>query len=185
MEILAPLSGLIVALDDLPDQVFARRLAGDGVAIDPTSNEVLAPIGGRITQLHPAHHALAITGDSGVEILIHVGLDTVKLNGRGFTPLVALNARVERGEALLRFDADDIACQGYSLLTPVVVTSSAANFEHPRGLVEAGKTNLLRFDLRAAAAVPLDARTTALVSEPISIPNPEGLHARPAAVLAE
>src|SRR5690349_11970949 len=132
MEILAPLSGLIVALDDLSDQVFARKLVGDGVAIDPTSNEVLAPVDGRITQLHRAHHALAVTHDSGVEILIHVGLDTVKLEGRGFTPLVTLNQRVKCGQALLRFDADDIACQGYSLLTPVVVTSGVAGIEQAR-----------------------------------------------------
>ena len=185
-EILAPLSGLIVALDELPDDVFARRLVGDGVAIDPTSNEVLAPVGGRISQLHRAHHALAITDDSGVEILIHVGLDTVKLEGHGFTPLVALDQRFERGQALLRFDADDIACRGYSLLTPVVVTSGVASVEHACGLVEAGRTPLLRLTPRATTTIAAAASPgTALLSEPISIANPAGLHARPAAVLAE
>jgi PTS system glucose-specific IIC component len=154
MEILAPLSGLIVALEDLPDQAFARKLVGDGVAIDPRSNEVLAPIAGRVTQLHRAHHAIAITDDSGVEILIHVGLDTVKLEGRGFTPLVELNARVERGQPLLRFDAGVIASQGYSLLTPVVVTSNVAGVEHPQGLVEAGRTVLLRVEPGVAASSP-------------------------------
>jgi phosphocarrier protein FPr/phosphocarrier protein len=151
MEILAPLSGIVVALEDLPDPVFARKLVGEGVAIDPTSNEVLAPVSGRVTQLHRAHHALAITDDRGMEILVHVGLDTVRLDGRGFTPLVVLGARVERGQALLRFDADDIACQGYSLLTPVVVTSNAEGLVPARGLVEAGRTVLLRFDPHAAS----------------------------------
>jgi phosphocarrier protein FPr/phosphocarrier protein len=185
MEILAPLSGLIVALEDLPDPVFAHKLVGDGVAIDPTSNEVLAPVDGRVTQLHRAHHALAITDDSGVEILIHVGLDTVKLEGRGFTPLVALDERVVRGQALLRFDADLIACQGFSLLTPVVVTSGVASLEHALGLAEAGSTKLLRLERVADSAPAPDAPRPARVSEPIATRNPDGLHARPAAVLAE
>ena len=143
MEILAPLSGKVVPLEDLPDLAFARKLVGDGVAIEPTSNEVLAPVAGRITQLHRAHHALAVTGDDGVEILVHVGLDTVKLEGLGFTPLVALGARVERGQPLLRFDAGEIARHGYSLLTPVVLTSTVTGLERAHGQVEAGRTTLL------------------------------------------
>jgi phosphoenolpyruvate-protein phosphotransferase len=183
MQIVAPLSGPIVTLADLPDQVFARGLVGDGLAIDPTSNEVLAPVSGRVTQLHRAHHALTITDDDGVEILIHVGLDTVKLGGRGFTPLVALDARVERGQPLLRFDADAIACQGYSLLTPVIVTSGAATIEPSQGLAEAGRTTLLRVD-HGSRVTEREASGTWLVSEAIPILDPDGLHARPAAVLA-
>ncbi len=190
MDIRAPLSGLIVPLDAIPDEVFARKIVGDGVAIDPTSNEVLAPITGRVTQLHRANHALAITDDNGIEVLIHVGIDTVKLSGQGFTPLVALGARVEHGQPVLSFDADRIACAGYSLLTPVLVTSAerVARMQHSRGLVEAGLTTLLSLELRDATGViatpPGKARNT-LSSDPITLPNPQGLHARPAAVLAE
>jgi phosphoenolpyruvate-protein phosphotransferase len=184
MQAVAPLSGVIVALDDLPDPVFARGLVGDGVAIDPTSNEVLSPIDGRITQLHRAHHALAITSDDGIEILIHVGLDTVKLEGRGFTPLVALDDRVTRGQPLLRFDADHIALQGFSLLTPVIVTSGATTLEHSPGLVEAANTPLMQLQPGPAAAPASEATGAVIVSEPLPIRSTGGLHARPAALLA-
>lgn len=190
MDIRAPLSGLIVPLDAVPDEVFARKIVGDGVAIDPTSNEVLAPITGRVTQLHRAHHALAITDDNGVEILIHVGLDTVKLDGQGLTPLVALGAHVECGQPVLRFDADRIACAGYTLLTPVIVTSGEriASMQRAQGLVEAGRTTLLSVELHDAVeviAVPTVETRDMLSSDPITLPDPDGLHARPAAVLAE
>ena len=112
MVILAPLSGVVVPLDAVPDPVFAGKMVGDGVAIDPTSCEVLAPFSGTITQLHQAHHALAVTADNGVEVLIHVGLDTIDLKGEGLTPLVAQGARVEAGQALLVFDAEPGGAQG-------------------------------------------------------------------------
>jgi phosphocarrier protein FPr/phosphocarrier protein len=183
MEIAAPLSGLVVPLDAVPDPVFAGKLAGDGAAIDPTTTQVLAPIAGTVTQLHRAHHALAITGDDGVEVLIHVGLDTVELGGRGFTPRVALGARVARGQPLLDFDADAIARAGKSLLTVIVVTSPIARLARARGLVAAGRDVLLRVAPRGeTAAAP--APGGKLISEPIALPNAAGLHARPAAVLA-
>ena len=81
LEILSPLSGVLVPLDTVPDPVFAQKMAGDGISIDPTSCEILAPVAGVVTQLHEAHHALAIMC-GGVEILIHVGIDTVLLRGQ-------------------------------------------------------------------------------------------------------
>jgi phosphocarrier protein FPr/phosphocarrier protein len=189
MDLLAPLSGVVVPLDAVPDPVFARRMVGDGVALDPTTSEVLAPAAGTISQLHDAHHALAVLTDEGVEVLVHVGLDTVALAGRGFTPLVARGERVERRQPLLRFDADAVALGARSLLTAVLVTgggrlvsSSAAG-----GLVEAGESVLLAVEpAREAgekAAGGAEAGGSA-ASPPVRVVNAAGLHARPAAVLA-
>ena len=151
VEIRAPLSGVIIPLDSVPDPVFARKMMGDGVAIDPTSSEVLAPISGQVTQLHRAHHALAITSDDGVEVLIHVGLDTVSLEGAGFTPLVSQGTRVERGDPVLRFDADAVARRARSLITPVVVTSGerVARLARAGGLAVAGTSALMQLELAA------------------------------------
>ena len=101
LDLLAPLSGLMVPLAEVPDAVFARKLVGDGVSIDPTSSELRAPVAGTVTQLHSAHHAIAITSKEGVEVLLHLGLDTVMLKGEGFTPRVSLGDRVEAGQILI------------------------------------------------------------------------------------
>ncbi|MCA1650551.1 MAG: PTS glucose transporter subunit IIA, partial [Acidobacteria bacterium] len=85
---MAPLSGMLVPLDAVPDPVFAERLVGDGVSIDPTSDTLVAPCEGTIAHVHTAGHALTIAAADGIEILIHVGLDTVTLKGKGFTTLV-------------------------------------------------------------------------------------------------
>jgi len=119
----APLSGPLVPIDRVPDPVFAHRLLGDGVAIDPVSSLVLAPCDGVVATLHPSGHAIAIASDAGVEVLLHVGLDTVALGGRGFVPRVAQGRRVVAGEPLLAFDADLVARTARSLVTPVVVTT--------------------------------------------------------------
>ena len=186
IEIVAPLSGVVVPLDSVPDPVFARKMVGDGAAIDPTSAEVLAPITGDVTQLHSAHHALAITSAAGVEVLVHVGLDTVTLAGRGFTPLVALGDHVERGQPVLRLDLDAIARTARSLLTEVVVTNveRVTRLEATRGLVEAGRSVLLTVELGGVQARAASAGGETVRSAPVAIPNRVGLHARPAAVLA-
>lgn len=186
MDLRAPLSGVIVPLDRVPDPVFARKMMGDGAAIDPTSSEVLAPVAGRVTQLHRAHHALAVTTDDGVEVLLHVGLDTVTLEGRGFTPLVAQGDRVEAGQAVLRFDPETVAREGRSLITAVVVTSGerVARLTAASGEVRAGVSVLLRLELAEPGAAGAPERGEPVTSAPIALPNPEGLHARPAAVLA-
>ncbi|MFA6336343.1 MAG: glucose PTS transporter subunit IIA, partial [Bacteroidales bacterium] len=198
LEILAPLSGVLVPLSSVPDPVFAQKMVGDGVSLDPTSAEVLAPLDGVVTQLHESHHALTITG-GGVELLIHVGIDTVLLRGTGFTPLVAKGDTVRAGQPLLAFDADLVAGKAKSLLTQIVV----ANMEAVRSLmpangaanelVQAGRDVIMTIELAdapagAGPAVPHTGshagQAEALLSEPVVIPNVAGLHARPAAVLA-
>src|SRR3954463_10387620 len=103
LKIVAPLGGILVPLDQVPDPVFAQKMVGDGISLDPTSDVLLAPVAGTVTQLHDAHHALTITTDGGVEVLVHVGLDTVKLRGEGFSPRVKLGDRVEVGQPVLGF----------------------------------------------------------------------------------
>ena len=93
LEIIAPLSGVLVPLAAVPDPVFAAGTAGEGVALDPTSSTLLAPVAGIVTQLHRAHHAISITTVGGIEMLVHVGIDTVLQKGAGFT------ARVAQGSA--------------------------------------------------------------------------------------
>src|SRR5438105_5094712 len=185
--LLAPLSGVLVPLERVPDPVFAQRTVGDGVSIDPTSGELLAPAAGRVTLLHRASHALAITTDEGLEILVHIGVDTIALNGKGFTPRVRQGDRVAAGQPLISFDADLIARSAPSLLTQVLITNRerVSGMSVATGLVEAGRSIILRADLAAAAAADGSPATeTAAVSEEIRLPNRQGLHARPAATVA-
>src|SRR5438067_776854 len=185
--LLAPLSGVLVPLERVPDPVFAQRTVGDGVSIDPTSGELLAPAAGRVTLLHRASHALAITTDEGLEILVHIGVETIALNGKGFTPRVRQGDRVAAGQPLISFDADLIARSAPSLLTQVLITNRerVSGMSVATGLVEAGRSIILQADLAAAAAADGSPATeTAAVSEEIRLPNRQGLHARPAATVA-
>jgi len=185
--LVAPLSGILVPLELVPDPVFAQRTVGDGISIDPTSCDVLAPAAGRVTLLHRAVHALAITTDEGVEILIHVGVDTVSLNGKGFTARVQQGDRVAVGQPLISFDADLIARSAPSLLTQVLVTNRERirGMSVGSGLVEAGRSIILTVELAAAAPVEGAPATEATaVSAHVRLPNRQGLHARPAAVVA-
>jgi phosphocarrier protein FPr/phosphocarrier protein len=185
LDILAPLSGVLVDLASVPDPVFAQKLAGDGVSLDPTSAELLAPIAGVVTQLHPSKHAVAITSN-GLELLLHVGIDTVMLKGEGFTAKVAKGDTVQAGQPLLVFDADLVAQKALSLLTQIVITNGerVKSMTPGSGLVRAGKDVALRVELAEPAVQVEMAGGEALFSEPVKLPNPAGLHARPAAVLA-
>jgi PTS system glucose-specific IIA component len=123
----APLAGGVVALADVPDPVFAQELVGAGVAIVPQrgSGEVVvaAPVAGRIIKLHP--HAFVVLAPSGTGVLVHVGIDTVRLKGQGFTLLAAEKSTVAVGDPVLRFDPDRVIARGYSDICPVVVLDSA------------------------------------------------------------
>ncbi|MCT1789350.1 N-acetylglucosamine-specific PTS transporter subunit IIBC [Dermabacter hominis] len=120
-----PLQGTIVPLEDVPDSTFADRLLGGGVAIDPSGNQVVAPAAGVVSQAFPTGHAVALTLDDGAEVLIHVGLDTVKMNGEGFTVHVKNGDRVAAGQPLVDFDRSAIEAAGYKAITPVVILGHA------------------------------------------------------------
>ena len=182
----APLSGIIVPIDEVPDPVFAQKMVGDGVSIDPVTAQLVAPCDGRVIQIHSAAHAVTLQSSDGIEILMHIGLDTVQLKGRGFTARVKAGDSVRTGDALIDFDPDYVATHARSLMTQVVITSSdrVASMRAASGSVTAGTDTILSISLanghRAADRATLDVVT----SEPLVISNPSGLHARPAAVLA-
>ncbi len=186
LELRAPVSGVLVPLDEVPDSVFAGRLAGDGIAIDPTSSVLVAPLAGTVTQLHPAHHALAVTSDQGLEVLLHVGLDTVELKGVGFRPRVALGDRVAAGQPLVAFDAVLVGRRARSLLTLMVIPDRAriASLRAASGVVVAGRDPALELTLREGEVVVTPAAGATVESEAVVLPNPAGLHARPAALVA-
>lgn len=184
----APLSGVVVPLDRVPDPVFAQRLAGDGVSIDPTSSVLLAPCDGTVTQVHRAGHAVTLRTAHGLELMMHIGLDTVELGGRGFTPHVRTGQQVRTGEALISFDADDVATHARSLLTAIIVTNMdrVARLTVGAGLVTAAREVVLSAVLLSdpAADAPEPVPGEFLRSAPVVVAAGSGLHARPAAVVA-
>jgi phosphocarrier protein FPr/phosphocarrier protein len=183
-DVLAPLSGVLVPLASVLDPVFASGTVGPGVAIDPTSTAVLAPFAGTVTQLHRAHHAIALRRVDGLELLIHVGIDTVTLKGEGFSPQVALGDAVSAGQCLLTFDADALARRAPSLLTLVIVTSpDVASLQAGFGEVRAGRDPVFRVARRATPAAATDDAGPAVLGRAV-FPNAAGLHARPAALIA-
>jgi phosphocarrier protein FPr len=190
VELYAPVSGQLVPLEQVPDQVFAEKMVGDGVAIDPVTALLLAPCDGTIIQIHSAGHALTIRTAEGIELLIHIGLDTVALKGQGFVSKVRTGDRVRMGDPLTEFDADFIATHAKSLLTEIVITTMDLTSDiRPRsGSVTAGKDVILELTLaeggKEAEGVKTVAGGRVVISDEIVIPNRSGLHARPAAVLA-
>jgi len=124
VKLVAPLSGSVVAITDVPDPVFSGLMMGDGIGINPTSNTLIAPCDGVISQVARTGHALTLTADNGAEVLMHIGIDTVSLNGQGFTTHVSKGQRVSQGDALI--DVDFAAIQGKvpSLISVVVVANS-------------------------------------------------------------
>lgn len=182
----APLSGILVPLEKVPDPVFSQKMVGDGIALDPVNQTLSAPCDGRVVMLHPAAHALTLATDEGIEVLMHVGLDTVSLKGKGFTPRVKNGDRVSAGDPLLDFDADFIATHAKSLLSMIVVTNSerVAAFQPASGGVAAGRDVILELRLVEPDGTAAPESGGTVTSEAILIANAAGLHARPAAVLA-
>ena len=185
LTIIAPLSGIIVPLDNVPDPAFAQRLVGDGLSIDPMSNRVLAPCDATVLHVHRAKHAVTLAAH-GLEIIIHVGLDTVTMKGEGFTALVQEGDEVLGGDALLSFDADLVARRARSLLTQVVITNldRVESIDGCTGAVTAGRDVLMRITLAVSEpAAAAGALGEVVRSAPIVIRAASGLHARPAAAL--
>ena len=184
LELLAPLSGVLLALDTVPDPVFASRVIGDGLCIDPTSQTLCAPLAGVISNIQDSGHAVSITDDHGVQVLLHIGLDTVNLAGQGFTRLVQEGQRVTAGQALIEFDADYVALNARSLLTLMLVVSGEPFTVLADDLVEVGQP-LLQLSTSASIEAADEEEGDALFSKPLTLPNANGLHARPAAVFAQ
>lgn len=182
----APLAGWSAPLDEAPDAVFAQKMLGDGLVIDPIGNELVAPCDGEIISIAASHHAIAIRATNGAEILMHVGIDTVNLAGRGFQLHVAQNARVRAGDRLLSFDLELLAREAKSLITPIIVTN-AEQFDivvrHENREVATGDA-LLEIVPSAAAIAAAASGAGEQRSERIRVVHEHGIHARPAALIA-
>lgn len=180
----APLSGPVLTLGDVPDEVFASGAMGDGIAIDPLNDCLHAPCDGVIIHVARTGHALTIRADNGAELLMHVGIDTVELNGEGFALLVKQGARVSKGQALVQFDLDLIARQCKSLVSLIILTNSELFELRPITLktVKVGEP-LLHVVARMAGAAKVIDESVTEASATIRITHRGGLHARPAALI--
>ena len=182
----APLAGWSTPLDEAPDAVFAGRMMGDGVAIDPTIGVLHAPCDGQLVAIAAAHHALTLRTAGGCQILMHVGIDTVALGGAGFTLLVGQGARVRSGDRLLTFDLDLLARRAPSVLTPIIVTADSGFRIVSRTLdaaVAVGDALLAVAPEGPAEAAPPAAAGPVRLRR-VTVGFEHGIHARPAAVLA-
>lgn len=122
-EISSPFNGSVITLSEIKDEAFSSGALGEGIAIEPSEGKLFSPVSGMVTALYPTHHALGITTDRGAELLIHIGLDTVQLEGKFFTAHTIQGAQVEKGDLLIEFDIKEIKAAGYAVTTPVIVTN--------------------------------------------------------------
>lgn len=149
--IVSPLTGNVRSLENVPDPVFAQKMMGDGFAIEPTDGVVVSPIHGEVVQVFPTKHAVGLRSDQGLEILIHVGIDTVHMQGEGFEAYVKAGDRVKAGDLLLSFDLTLVQQKAKSSLTPVVITNGDVVSECHREHIEQaerGSTVLMRVKLK-------------------------------------
>lgn len=119
--IFSPMKGKVVPLSQVPDPVFADGIMGNGMAIDPTEGKVFAPFDGIVSTLFPTGHAIGLSSCEGLELLIHIGMDTVKLDGKYFTKKVTDGEEVKKGDLLIEVDLEAVKEAGYSVITPVII----------------------------------------------------------------
>ncbi|TDG05458.1 phosphoenolpyruvate--protein phosphotransferase [Paraburkholderia guartelaensis] len=183
--LVSPLTGPVVPLASVPDPVFSEGLFGDGIGIDPLAGRVVAPCDGIVVHLARTGHAVTLQSAEGAQVLVHVGIDTVELNGKGFTPKVAQGAQVRLGDTLIEFDLDVVACNAPSLVSVVAIANSDAFEVIERagaGQVEAGKSALLVLRVRDGAEIAAAHELIANeVRRSVTLTHAGGLHARPAA----
>src|SRR6187551_2300473 len=178
IKVLSPVSGQAWPLERIPDPVFAQKMVGDGLSIDPSDASLLAACDGQIVSIHAAGHAVTLLTPEGLELLMHIGIDTVALKGQGFKPRVKAGDRVKAGAPLIEFDLDFLATHAKSLLTQVVVTNSerVLAWERASGLVSAGKDLLFSVDFGAERGAVATNGAATVSSDAIVIPNATGLH---------
>ena len=191
LDLYAPLDGTTVDLKTIPDEVFAKEMVGKGVSIAPTSSVLKAPCAGEVINIHSANHALSLRTEDGLDVLMHIGLDTVNLNGKGFHLKTAVGAKVKIGDELIAFDFSFLEKNAKSMLTEIVVSSSDKELEVTPVI---GKKVTVGTDIvltvtattkdKEPQAKPAPDTDEELTSWRIKVTDPTGFHARPAAVLA-
>ncbi len=148
--LVAPVSGKIIPLSEVPDPVFAEKLAGDGMAIVAEGDTIVAPADGEVTLIFKTKHAFAMTLENGLEILVHIGLETVSLDGEGFEQLVEQGTKVKAGTPLIKINRELILSKGLSLATPVLITNVDATKSitpTESGAAVAGNTVVVKFEV--------------------------------------
>jgi glucose-specific phosphotransferase system IIA component len=148
--IYSPLTGKVLPLEEVPDPVFAQKIVGDGIAIEPSSNIAYAPIDGIVSAVVKGGHALTIKDEDGLEILVHIGIDTIKLKGDGFQCFVKEGDRVKKGEKIIEFDMEKIEKAGLPLVSPIVLITQNCEISPliPFGqLAQAVETTILKVNL--------------------------------------
>ncbi|QDZ08759.1 phosphoenolpyruvate--protein phosphotransferase [Sphingomonas panacisoli] len=184
--IASPLAGWATPLSEVPDPVFAEKMLGDGIAIDPVEGRLVAPGAGVVVSVHPAGHAVTLQLDAGPLLLMHIGLETVGLAGVGFAPKATDGQRVAAGDPLIEFDLDVLARKAKSLITPIIVTNGDA-FALETSVVEsavAAGDPVMTW--RATGTTAVDAAADApITTRALDLPLAHGLHARPAARIAK
>ena len=123
LRLVSAVSGKSIPLSEVPDEVFAQKMAGDGIAIDSTGDTVVAPADGELTLVFKTKHAFALTLNNGIELLVHIGIETVGLNGEGFEQLVEQGTKVKAGTPIIKIDRELIKSKGLSLITPILITN--------------------------------------------------------------
>jgi len=143
IEIFSPLGGEVVDIENVPDEVFSKKLVGDGVAIIPSSSVAVSPIKGVISRIFPTKHAFSIKGDK-VEVMVHIGLDTVALQGEGFEALAKEGDKVDVGTPIIKVDKEYLISQGKEIITPIIVSSKQdiSLNKHKLSMVHKGKVLL-------------------------------------------
>lgn len=187
VSVLSPVDGCCHPLIDTPDEAIASGALGAGIAIEPLSNRFYAPIDGRITSVARTCHAITIRSESGIEILVHIGVDTVELDGEGFTVSVSEGDTVKAGDLLIRIEDSKVAAHAKSLCTPVVVLDAQTNHLslHAReGRVKRG-TPLFDVVIEPDSDQSQSNESSNRLSQSIVLEMPLGLHARPAAQIAD
>ncbi|OOH88098.1 PTS glucose transporter subunit IIA [Pasteurellaceae bacterium 15-036681] len=145
VKIYAPLSGEIVNIEDVPDVVFSEKIVGDGVAIRPAGDLIVAPVNGTIGKIFETNHAFSIESDEGIELFVHFGIDTVELKGEGFTRLAEEGQKVKVGDPIIKFDLEVLEPKAKSVLTPVVISNmdEISNLQKLSGEVVKGESVVL------------------------------------------
>lgn len=145
IQIIAPLSGEIVNIEDVPDVVFSEKIVGDGIAIRPTGDTIVAPVNGKIGKIFETNHAFSIESEDGVELFVHFGIDTVELKGEGFTRIADEDQIVKAGDPIIKFDLAFLEERAKSVLTPVVISNmdDISNLSKNSGQTTLGETVIL------------------------------------------
>lgn len=150
ISITAPITGQAVPLEQVPDPAFSQKIIGDGIAIEPTEGVFVSPFDGHVVHLIDSHHSLVLAHESGLELLVHIGVNTVSLQGKPFKPHVKSGDKVKKGQTLIEFDIAQIKEAGLPVITPIIVANGdiVAELKANTGNVKADTDELLEIVLK-------------------------------------